>query len=75
MLPNVLRAANDVRFTMIVSALSMAVWRVGLSYFLSARYGLGATGVWAAMVVDWVCRAICFVWRYLSGRWQTKYVE
>lgn len=74
-LPNVLRAANDVRFTMIVSALSMAVWRVGLSYFLSVRYGLGATGVWAAMVVDWVCRVICFVWRYLSGRWQTKYVE
>lgn len=74
-LPNVLRAANDVRFTMTVSVLSMAFWRVGMSYFLSARFGLGAEGVWAAMVLDWVCRTACFTTRYFSGRWQTKYVE
>ncbi|MGN0707722.1 MAG: MATE family efflux transporter [Faecalibacterium sp.] len=72
-LPNALRAANDVRFTMVVSILSMAVWRIGFSYLLGVRMGYGAVGVWIAMVVDWICRTICFVARFASGRWKTKY--
>ena len=47
-LPNALRAANDVKFTMIVSILSMAVWRLGFSYLLCVRMGWGAVGVWIA---------------------------
>ena len=72
-LPNALRAANDVRFTMVVSVLSMAVWRIGFSYLLGVRMGYGAVGVWIAMVVDWICRTICFVTRFAGGRWKTKY--
>ena len=72
-LPNALRAANDVRFTMVVSVLSMAVWRLGFSYLLGVRMGYGAIGVWIAMVVDWVCRSVCFVGRFKSGVWMTKY--
>lgn len=72
-LPNALRAANDVRFTMGVSVLSMAVWRIGFSYLLGVRMGYGAVGVWIAMVVDWICRTICFVTRFAGGRWKTKY--
>ena len=74
-LPNALRAANDVKFTMTVSILSMAVWRIGFSYLLGVQMGYGAVGVWIAMVVDWVCRTICFVWRFHSGVWKTKYIE
>ena len=55
-LPNALRAANDVRFTMAVSIASMAVWRLGLSYVLGVHFGMGALGVWIAMIADWVCR-------------------
>ena len=72
-LPNALRAANDVKFTMIVSILSMAVWRLGFSYLLCVRMGWGAVGVWIAMVIDWVCRVICFVARFRSGVWKNKY--
>lgn len=72
-LPNALRAANDVRFTMVVSVLSMVVWRIGFSYLLGVQMGYGALGVWAAMVVDWVCRVICFVWRFASGAWKRQY--
>ena len=72
-LPNALRAANDVKFTMIVSILSMAVWRRGFSYLLCVRMGWGAVGVWIAMVIDWLCRVTCFVTRFRSGVWKTKY--
>ena len=71
-LPNALRAANDVKFTMCVSILSMAVWRLGLSYVLCVQMEMGAVGVWIAMVVDWVCRVSCFVGRFASGAWRKK---
>ena len=64
---------TDVKFTMIVSILSMAVWRLGFSYLLCVRMGWGAVGVWIAMIIDWVCRVTCFVLRFRSGVWKTKY--
>ena len=72
-LPNALRAANDVKFTMVVSIASMACWRVGFSYIIGVKMGMGAIGVWIAMVVDWVCRTTCFVARFRSGAWKEKY--
>ena len=72
-LPNALRASNDVRFTMVVSIASMIAFRVSLSWVLCVQLGYGALGVWIAMVVDWVCRAGFFVARTLSGKWKTMY--
>lgn len=72
-LPNALRAANDVRFTMIVSIVSMTVLRVGASWILCVRFGMGAIGVWIAMILDWFCRAAFFIGRMASGKWKTKY--
>ena len=69
-LPNYLRAANDVRFTMIVAISSMIVCRLGLSYFFHFTFSLGALGVWIAMVADWICRLAFFVTRFYSGRWK-----
>lgn len=69
-LPNALRAANDVRFTMFSSILSMAVWRLGFSYILCVQMGWGALGVWVAMVVDWLCRTLCFATRFATGAWK-----
>ena len=73
-LPNALRAANDVRFTMVVSVVSMALWRIGVSWILCVQLGWGALGVWIAMILDWVCRVVFFVGRLLSGKWKTKYM-
>ena len=69
-LPNALRACNDVRFTMVLSIASMAIFRVCFSYVLGVGLGWGAVGVWWAMVMDWICRFACFLWRYRSGRWE-----
>ena len=72
-LPNALRAANDVRFTMAVSIASMAILRVGASWLLCVHFGMGAVGVWIAMVLDWICRTAFFVGRMVGGKWKTKY--
>lgn len=69
-LPNMLRACNDVRFTMGVSIFSMCLFRVGFSYLIGVHMGMGAVGVWIAMVMDWMFRVICFIGRYLRGRWR-----
>ena len=69
-LPNALRAANDVRFTMVVSIVSMVVWRLAFSQILCVQLGWGAVGVWWAMIIDWVCRTLCFVVRFASGAWK-----
>ncbi len=74
-LPNALRAANDVRFTMIASVVSMIVWRLAFSWILCVNLGWGAVGVWWAMIIDWACRTVCFVWRFASGAWKKKAVK
>lgn len=69
-LPNMMRACNDVRFTMVISIFSMVVFRIGLSLVLGVHFGWGAVGVWWAMIVDWIFRSSCFVGRYLRGTWR-----
>ena len=68
-LPNVLRAAGDARFTMLVSIISMLVLRVGLSFVLVYAFGMGLLGVWLAMHADWIARGICFVLRFRGRKW------
>ena len=73
-LPNALRAAGDVRFTMTVSMLSMWLCRVAASYVFAQFFQLGVLGVWIAMYLDWVVRDIAFVGRFIRGKWLTKKV-
>ena len=72
-LPNALRAANDAKFTMWVGIISMLSMRIGLGWVMCIYLGWGATGIWIGMILDWVVRISCFVPRYLSGKWLTKY--
>lgn len=74
MLPNGLRAAGDAKYSMVVSTISMWTFRIGFSYLLGIGLGLGVNGTWFAMYADWLCRAICFTLRFLSGKWQNKRV-
>ena len=69
-LPNALRAACDVRFTMRVGVASMLLVRIGLSWVLCVCLGWGATGVWIAMILDWIVRISFFLPRVLSGKWK-----
>lgn len=85
-MPNALRAAGDVAYTMLVSMISMWTVRIGMSYVFKCTgiFGLpeamgwplsfGAMGVWFAMMLDWVARSIAFVVRFAQGHWRTKRV-
>lgn len=64
-----MRAAGDVRFSMIVTCLSMWFCRVILAVVLCRFTDLGPMGVWVAMFTDWTVRAFIFVWRFRSRRW------
>jgi putative MATE family efflux protein len=72
-LPNMLRACNDVRYTMVVSIFSMIVFRIGFSVVFGIRMQMGAIGVWLAMLLDWVFRSGLFVGRYVKGTWKKGY--
>ena len=62
--PNAMKAAGDARFVMIVAVVSMFVFRVGGSLILGQRLGMGAVGVWWAMVGDWIARSLVFALRW-----------
>lgn len=71
-LPNMLRAANDVKYTMIVGVCSMWLCRILCGVYLGKYMGLKAMGIWIAMIIDWIVRSGFFVYRYLSGKWKNR---
>lgn len=73
-LPATFRASGDARMCMIISIISMWVFRIAFSYILGKYMDMGVFGIWVAMVIDWVFRAICFVIRYFSGKWKHQAV-
>jgi len=70
--PNMLRACNDVRYTMLVSVFSMIAFRIGFSIVFGVYMNMGAIGVWIAMVIDWLFRIAMFWGRYFAGTWRKK---
>lgn len=74
-LPNVLRASNDAKFTMVISMTSMWVWRIGFSIILVKVFNMGVLGVWIAMTIDWLFRSICFVTRLRQEKYRTMSLD
>ena len=68
-LPNALRAAGDVKYTMAVSILSMWICRIAASYIFVFYLHLGLMGVWLGMFIDWYIRGASYLIRYLSDKW------
>lgn len=70
-LSNGLRAAGDVKFTMVVSVVSTLAVRLLLSWLLGIVFDMGVIGIAVAMVCDWVFRAGNFFLRQKSGKWKS----
>lgn len=68
-LPYGFRAAGDVKFSMVVSVISMWCCRVAFCVFLVKTYHLGLAAVWIGIFTDWIVRACIFSARFISGKW------
>lgn len=64
-----MRAAGDVKFSMILSCISMWVCRVSLCVFLCRVMGFGPMGVWIGMFTDWTVRGIFYLIRFHRRKW------
>ena len=64
-----LRAAGDVKFSMISSCAVMWLCRFCLSVLIIRGLGFGPRGVWIGMFADWTVRAVLFTWRFHSRKW------
>ena len=81
-MPNILRASGDAKFTMVVSNISMWLFRVLFSFLISKyllfkfpeNTALALYGIWFGMYIDWVFRGLCFGIRFHRNRWLDKKV-
>ena len=64
-----MRAAGDVRFSMITSSCTMWLCRVLLTTILIRVLRFGPIAVWIGMFSDWGVRGIIFSHRFVSGKW------
>lgn len=69
-----LRAAGDVKFSMITSCASMWLCRFCLCVVLIRGFGFGPMGVWIGMFADWTVRAVVFTYRFRSRKWMEHQV-
>ncbi len=73
--PYAMRAAGDVKFSMLIATLTMWLCRVTLATFLIRVVGIGAMGVWIGMFCDWGIRGVIFTLRFRSRKWIHKVVD
>lgn len=68
-LSNGLRAAGDVKFTMIVSIASTVLGRLIFSIIFGIYLNMGVIGIAFAMCLDWSIRGVIFYIRFESKKW------
>ena len=68
--PNTLRAAGDVVWTMLIAIASMWTFRIVFAYIFSNYFDGGLIGVWIAMTIDWAFRSLCYCLRYRGHKWE-----
>ena len=67
-----LQAAGDIRIPVFVGVFGMWIFAVTLSYYFGIVLGWGLVGVWVAMAIDEIIRALIFVWRWQSNKWKGR---
>ena len=65
-----LRAAGDVKFTMIISLVTTIGVRLVFSAFFGIILNMGVIGIALAMCLDWITRGMIFILRQRGGRWK-----
>jgi putative MATE family efflux protein len=64
-----LRAAGDVKFTLVASLLSITIVRSASTLFFVNVLELGLAGIWMGILADQTCRYLTLRWRFKQGKW------
>ena len=64
-----LRAAGDVRYTLLASIVSVTIIRTVVTLLLTGYFKLGLVGIWCGILSDQVSRFIFMSTRYKQGKW------
>lgn len=67
-----MQAAGDTKFPVKFGIASMWCISVVFSYLLGIGLGWGSVGVWIAMTMDEILRAVIFIIRWKKGSWKGK---
>lgn len=70
-LAGALRGAGDTKYVLLVTFVGTWGSRVVIGWLLGILLGLGLKGVWTAMVIDNLIRAVMMIVRYRRGKWKT----
>lgn len=73
--PSGLRGAGDSKFTMVVSISSLWIFRVLVGYVICIPLHFGVVGLWAAMYLDWITRAVIYHFRLEGSGWIKRMVS
>jgi len=65
-----LQTTGDIHFPTTLAIVFCWTVAVGLGYILGITYGLGLAGIWIAMAIDEIIRALIFIFRWQSGKWK-----
>jgi putative MATE family efflux protein len=65
-----LRGAGDTRFPLLTVTVGFYGARLGCAWVAANVLGLGIAWVWAALLGDYLMRAVLKAWRFNSGRWK-----
>ena len=64
-----LRGAGDVRYTMLISLISVSIVRTAVTWLLVSVLGLGLTGIWLGILGDQAMRFVFMGIRFYRGKW------
>ena len=64
--------AGDTLSPMVINLIALWLIQIPLAYLLSRALGLGARGIWFALVIGWFAQAALMWLRYRQGRWKLR---
>lgn len=69
MQPVTFRAAGDTRYPMKIGVVTMFLCRIVMSYVFGSYFGMGVMGIFMAIFLEWLVKAVLFTRYYLRGQW------
>lgn len=62
--PYYFRASGSAAFTLVISIVSIWIFRVGLAHVFILVLHMSVLGIWYAMFIDWIFRILIFAIHY-----------